>query len=446
LGKGLSRKAWRSGSLPKAGTVAAVVTALALSLSAQDKKKEWKDRTEYDLYESITKTSEPTLWLSTLDKWRSQYPVSDYADVRRQMYLETFRSLDRPREAFNAGVEVLKDNPNNLVALSAIVGYVYRLNPPAPADLDTAEKAASQILGNLDTIYAKDNRPPQMSDADVLKAKPELRLFAQRTNAWIAYTRKDWDRAETELTKVLHLDPKQSQVSYWLGVTLLSQAKTEKQPAALYDFARAASYDGPGAMPAADRQQVQNYLNTVYKKYHGSDEGLAQLIAMAKTSALPAADFKIPSQADIEKQRIEAEEAAARANPMLALWKSIKTELTSDGGAAYFENNMKDAALPGGVNGVTKFKAKLVSINPATRPKELLLAIENGPAADVTLKLDSALPGKMEPGEEIEFEGIAKSYTKDPFMVSFEVEKAKIAGWTGKNDTGKKSVASKKKQ
>jgi hypothetical protein len=107
---------------------------------------------------------------------------------------------------------------------------------------------------------------------------------------------------------------------------------------------------------------------------------------------------------------------------------------------------MKDAALPGGVNGVTKFKGKIVSINPAARPKELLLVIENGPAADVTLKLDSALPGKMEPGEEIEFEGVAKSYTKDPFMVSFEVEKAKIAGWTGKNDAGKKSVASKKKQ
>jgi tetratricopeptide (TPR) repeat protein len=431
--------------LRKAGTIGAVVAALALSLSAQEKKKEWKDRTEYDLYESITKTSEPTLWLSTLDKWRSQYPVTDYADVRRQMYLETYRSLDRPREAFNAAMEVLKDNPNNLVALSAIVGYVYRLNPSSPADLETAEKAAAQILGNLDTVYIKDNRPPQMTDSDVVKAKPELKLFAQRTGAWIAYTRKDWDVAEKELTKVLELDPKQSQVSYWLGVTLLGEAKMEKQPAALYDFARAASYDGTGAMPVADRQQVQNYLNTVYKKFHGSDEGLAQLLATAKTAALPPGDFKIPNLADVQKQKIEAEEAAARANPMLALWKSIKAELTSDSGASYFENNMKDAALPGGVNGVTKFKGKVVSMVPAVRPKEVQLSIENGASPDVTLKLDSALPGKMEPGGELEFEGVAKSYTKEPFMVTFEVEKAKVAGWTGKNDVAKKSASSKKK-
>ncbi len=89
----------------KTVTAAVIMAALALGfsalgLSAQDKKKEWKDRAEYDLYESITKTSDPNLWLSSLDKWRSQYPQSDYADVRRVMYLETYRSLDRPREAF----------------------------------------------------------------------------------------------------------------------------------------------------------------------------------------------------------------------------------------------------------------------------------------------------------------------------------------------------------
>jgi hypothetical protein len=51
----------------------------------------------------------------------------------------------------------------------------------------------------------------------------------------------------------------------------------------------------------------------------------------------------------------------------------------------------------------------------------------------VTLKLDSALPGKMDPGAEIGFSGVADSFTKDPFMVTFTVEKSKIEGWTGKN-------------
>ncbi len=452
----LNDLAWRLAVLFKTGVIALIIVGgLVSSLAAQEKKKEWKDRAEYDLYESITKTQDANAWLEALNKWSSQYPQSDYADVRRQMYLATYRQLNRPRDAFNAANEVLKDNPNNLVALSAIVGYIYPLVPPnqseltpqMTADLDTAEKAASQILSNLDTVYAKDNRPPDMSDDQANKAKPELKVFAQKTLGYIALQRKDFEKAQTELTKTLQLDPNQGQVSFWLGTAILAQNKTkpELQPIALYHFARAAAYDSPGALPATDRKSVQDYLTNVYGKYHGSNEGLPQLLASAKSSAMPPADFKILSNAEIIKARMEAEAAAEKANPMLTLWKSIKKELTSDNGLAYFEANMKDAALPGGANGVERFKGKLVSMSPAVRPKELMLAIENPSVADVTLKLDSALPGKMEPGAELEFEGVARAYTKAPFMVTFEVEKSKLVGWTGKNETPKKSGTTTKK-
>lgn len=439
----------------KSAIAAVVVLSLAPWLGAQEKKKEWKDRGEYDLYESITKTQDPNQWLSTIDKWKAQYPQSDYADVRRQLTLETYRALNKPREAFNAATEVLKDNPNNLVALSAIVGYVYSLvpfgaNPLTPqqqADLDTSDKAAQQILSNLDAIYSKDNRPPAMTDAQAAQAKPQLKAFAQKTLGYIAMERKDYKRAQTELTKALDLDPNQAQVSFWLGTVMLAQNQTnpELQPAALYEFARSAAYDGTGALPATDRKQVQDYLSKVYAQYHGSADGLDKLMASSKMSALPPAGFALKSKVDMERERIEAEEAAAKANPMLALWKRVKQELQGPDGAAYFENNMKGAALPAGVNGVTKFKGKIVSMTPETRPKEIVLAIENGTTPDATLKLDSALPGKMDAGSEIEFDGVAESYTKDPFMVTFNVEKSHVEGWAGRNAPAtKKHTASRK--
>jgi len=54
----------------------------------------------------------------------------------------------------------------------------------------------------------------------------------------------------------------------------------------------------------------------------------------------------------------------------------------------------------------------------------------------------------MEPGEELEFEGTAKSYTKEPFSITFEVEKDKLTGWTGKNaaPAAKKAPAAAKKK
>jgi hypothetical protein len=438
-----SAKTWKMQAFSRTTVTVAAMTVLTLGLSAQEKKKEWKDRAEYDLYETALKAPSSSARLDTLEKWKKQYPQSDYGDVRQQIYLVTYRQLNRPREAFDAAAEVLNDNPNDAAGLATIAGDVYQLSPPSAADLETAAQACTYLLANLDAVYATDKRPADTKEADWAKAKPEMRIFAQKTLGWIYWTRRNMERAEEELTKALQLDPNQGQVSYWLGTAILAQNKTkpERQPVALYHFARAAAYDGPGSLPGADRKQVQAYLGEVYAKYHGSEDGLDAVIASAKMNALPPAAFRIQSSAEVAEAKRKTEEEAARANPMLALWRSLKTVLLSDGGPAYFENGMKDAALPGGVNGVERFRGKLVSMTPAVRPKELVLAIDGPEAGDVTLKLDGSLPGKMAVGSDIEFEGIARAFTKEPFMVMFEVEKSKIVGWSGRNEVPRKTGA-----
>jgi hypothetical protein len=135
---------------------------------------------------------------------------------------------------------------------------------------------------------------------------------------------------------------------------------------------------------------------------------------------------------------------------MLALWLTIKDEWKGPNGQQYFENSMKGAALPGGAEGVKQFKGRVVSHKPAVRPKEIVLAISDAETPEVTLKLDeeSVMPGKAEPGTEIGFEGTAVSYSKDPFMVTFEVEKDNISGWPSAapaRPAGKKKAAAKKK-
>jgi len=414
-----------------------LVGTMTPAAQAQEKKKpDWKDPAEYDLYKPISQTQDPKIWLDALDKWTKQYPQSDLAEARRQLYLETYRQLGRTRDAFRAAADVLRDNPNNLFALSTIVGGIYQIDTPSAADLDLAERAATTILANLDGIYAKENRPEEMSDADAAKAKPEMRLFAQKTAGWIDWTRKDFARAEVELRKAIELDPKQGQVMYWLADAMIEQNKTrpEKQAAALYCFARAAGYDGAGSLPAADRRNLMSYLTASYAKYHGSEEGLADLVTAAKTKPLPPAGFEIRSAAQIARERIEAEQMFDKTHPERALWKDLRATLTTEGGDTYFETKMKDALVP-------RLKGKLVSATPAVKPKELTLAIEN-PAGDVILKLDGSLPGKMEPGGELEFEGIARSFTKDPFIVTFETDKARLTGWTGKTESIKKSSKS----
>jgi hypothetical protein len=270
---------------------------------------------------------------------------------------------------------------------------------------------------------------------------------------WVIDTRKDQSkdnaRAQQDLEKLLQKDPTQAAVAYDLAGTILAQAKQkpETQPMALFYYARAAAYEGPNALPAAERTKVRDYLARVYPQYHGSAQGMDQLLALAKANATPPADFKIESTADIAQDQAKKEAEEAAKNPMLTLWtKTLKENLLKPDGDMFFDMNVKDALLPGGANGVTKFNGKIVSLTPANRPKEVVLAIEKSGVADAKLTFESALPGKMEPGEELEFEGTAKGFTKEPFQITFEVEKEKLVGWTGKNAPASKGKAAAKKK
>jgi hypothetical protein len=436
--KGLSTK-----KFGVAATVIALAFGLVLGLTAQtpaptqEKKKDWKNQMEYDLYDAFQKAATPAAKLTALEKWKQAFPDSDYAEDREEVgFLATYQQLMQWRQVIDTAQGILKTKPNDVPALTAILEAVQKIKPPTPGDLDLLEKTANYMWDNLDTIYAASNKPPAMKEDDWAKVKPQMKPYLVQALLWVVATRKDNVRAQTDLAALLKKDPTQAQVSYALGGAILAVAiankKPDDQPAALYHFARAAAYDGQNSLPADNRKAVQTYLSKAYTTYHGSTDGLDMLLAAAKNSPFPPADFKILSTVDIATAKAKADAEAAAKDPMMTFWvKFLKEPILKED--AYFDMNVKDAALPGGANGVMKFKGKIVSMTPATRPKEIILAIEKPGVGDAKLTLETALPGKMEAGEELQFEGVAKSYTKEPYMITFETEAKQIDGWTGKN-------------
>lgn len=433
------------------------MTALALGLQAQA-KKEWKDRAEFDLYDSIVKETSPQTRLASLEKWKSGYVQSDYADVRLKAYLITYQALNRHRDAIDMAAEILKTEPNDVAALTEIIGYVLTLMPQGNAavtaqhrsDIELGEKTARHVIANVDAIYAPDKKPQGTTDEQWAGAKPTMRNFSQFTIARLAVAAKDNAKAETELAKTIEMDPNNAQASYMLAGNVLAQQKTnpEKMPKALYHYARAATYDGPGALDAATRKQVDAFLTKAYNTYHGSAQGLNDLKAAAKASA--TGTFAIKSTVDLAKEEQAKRDAAAKENPMLAFWSEIKEALNGEGSDAYWAA-MKDAGLPGGKDGVTKFRGKIISLTPENNPKELTISIAGGDTADVKIIMDEPLKGKMDLGLEIGFSGAAKEFSKSPYMITFESSPEDLDGWTGKGPAtparpaGKKAPAAKKK-
>jgi tetratricopeptide (TPR) repeat protein len=384
-----------------------------------EKKKNYKDQQEYTLYDSATKETDANKKLALLNTWKDKYPESDFKLERLQLFLPTYQQLGQPAKMIDTAKEILAIAPKDITALYWITFLTPTLGSSSADTLDTAEKAANGLLVA--------EKPANVKDDDWTKAKSQTDAVAYTTLGWIAMQRKNNDVAEQNFKKSLTINPNAVQVSYWLGTVIIAEKKPEKQAEALYDFARAAAYDGEGALAPAGRKQIDDYLTKVYTTIHGDTTGLAELKTMAKASPTPPADFKIKTAAEIAGEK---EEELKKTNPELALWLNLKGQLLSPEGQTYFDSSMKGAQVP-------KLKGWLVSGKPGVKSKELLVSMEGkDQAPNVTLKLvgsDGAtaapLAGKPVAGVEIEFEGVGDSFAKDPsFMVTFNVEKAKITG------------------
>ena len=271
------------------------IAALAVGLQAQAAKN-WKDRAEFDLFESIRTDTNAATRLPNLEKWKSAYPQSEYGDMRLKIYLVTYQQMNNHRAAFDTATEILKTEPNDAASVQEILGYIRALMPQQAnaalsaqnkADLETAERVDRALLANPDAIYGADKKPQGVADDAWAKTKPTMVNFAQFTLGYIGVAQKDNAKAEAELTKTLQVDATNAQASYMLASTLLAQQKEhpDKMPEALFEYARAASYDGPGALDANTRKQVDTFLTKAYNTYHGSAQGLDQLKMLAKASA-----------------------------------------------------------------------------------------------------------------------------------------------------------------
>jgi tetratricopeptide (TPR) repeat protein len=405
------------------------VFAMALFLSplwtamahGQAAEKKVKDQAEYDLFTAIVKEADNSKKLGLLDQWKQKYPDTEFKQERQEFYLRSYAGLGQYPKVIETAKEIHGANPKHIESLYWTNFLVPGLNAkePAPEAISMADQAGNALLSV--------DMPPNTKPEDWAKAKADLDALAHRTIGWAAMQRKDSAAAQQAFKKSLELKPNQGEVSYWLGTVLRVERTTEAQSAALYYFARAAVLEArEGGLPDAQRKEIDAYLTRAYNGFHGQDDaGLKELKALARKSHLPPGDFKIKSATEIA---IAKEEEFKKSNPPLALWMSLKKELTGDNGEQFFAANMKDAHVPGGAENIQKFKGTLIEAKPAVRPKELVVGLADAAVPEVTLKLDAAVAGKPELGSQLEFEGVPVAFAKDPFMVTFDVEKEKITG------------------
>jgi tetratricopeptide (TPR) repeat protein len=398
----------------------------AAAPSSTAPQKNWKDRAEYDLYDSITKDTNAKTRLEKLKDWEKGYPTTEWIDARRTLYLTTYVGLNDAKNAVEEAKQILAVDPKDFTALYYTMLFTQALyaQNQSPDILDQGEKAAQAILAGIDMP------PPNVTPEQWAKLRPDIELLAHVNLGFIAMQRKNWDAAEAEFQKVLAVSPNNAQVDYWMGTVIASEKKLDKLPVAMFYFARSATIQGTTALTPDAQKTAMTYVQKQYKNFHGSDEGFNDLVAAAKANPAPPAGFSIKNANDIAQAAAANEDEYNKTHPSEALWKNLKMTLTGPEGANYFMT-MKGSE-------VTTLKGKVIKLEPPVKPKTILLAVEdntnNTTTADATLKFEMPLAGKVDEGTELTFEGVADSYTASPFMVVFTVEKEKLHGWTGKNE------------
>jgi hypothetical protein len=261
-----------------------------------------------------------------------------------------------------------------------------------------------------------------------------MQILAWRVLANVAVNKKDNDKAEQWYQKLLENNFKDGEISYSMYSIIRATKKVERYSEALFYLARAATLTkNEGGFDEPQRKQIDDFFIKAYNTYHGADDaGLSDLRKMSLSMAKPPADFRIKTSIEIATEK---ENEFKSKNPQLAFWMHIKKELAGPEGEKFFEERVKGAELPGKIEGTeyTKLKGRLISQKPAANPKELVLQMDttqtNATDGDVTLKLEKPLNGKADPGIELEFNGTAASFAKEPFMVTFDVDKENLSGW-----------------
>jgi tetratricopeptide (TPR) repeat protein len=408
------------------GPVPARMFGQAAAPASAAPQKNWKDRAEFDLFTAITMDTNAKTRLEKLKKWEADYPMTEFIAQRRTLYLTTYVALNDAKNAVDEAKQILADDPKDFTSLYYTMYFTQGLygQNQSPEILDQGEKAAQAVLANIDMP------PPGVAADQWAKLRPDVELLAHVNLGFIAMQRKNWDGAEAEFQKVLMVNPNNAQVDFWMGTVIASEKKLDKLPAAMFYFARAATYQGTGALAPDAQKTALTYVQKQYKNFHGSDDGFNDLLAAAKSSPTPPAGFTIKNANEIAQASAANEEEYNKSHPSEALWANLKMALTAADGANYF-SMMKGSEVP-------TLKGKVIKLEPALKPKTILLAMEdktnNTTTADATLKFEMPLPGKVEEGTELSFEGVADSYTASPFMVVFNVDKDKLHGWTGKNE------------
>lgn len=375
-------------------------------------KKDIKDPAEYNAYVGAVQQADAAAKISGIEAFLSQYPNSVMKEDALELLMGAYQQTNNAAKMNEAAQRLLQANPNNLRAL-ALMAYSKRAaaeaNQNPQQNLAEAAQYAERGLQALKTAA----KPEGMSDADFEKLKSQMSTIFNGVAGIAALQSKNFPQAEERLRAAVQGDPNDLRNVYPLALAYLTATPPDAVNG-LFFIARAAnlSAGSPG------QAQIIAYGKSQYTKYHGSDQGWTDLLALAKTTPMPPQGFTItqyvpPTPAEQAAEIIKNKTPDEIKKLSFAEWELVLSAGKPEGAEKVW-NVIKGLPL------------QMEGIVISAAPTKLEIAASQDDIekkrADIELTMMGPIPARLMPkeGATLDFEGTPASYTPSPFVMVME--------------------------
>jgi tetratricopeptide (TPR) repeat protein len=373
-----------------------------------------KDPAEYNAYVGAIQQKDPAAQISGLEAFMAQYPNSVMKVAALQTLMQDYQQTGNQQKTIDTATKLVAADPTNVRAM-ALLAYFDRLkaqggDPNAKQDLADAKKYGQMGLDAL----PKFTKPEGTSDADYQKMKDQMAGIFNAAIGIADLTDKDYDDARKDLRAAADLNPTDFSIVYPLALAYAGPTppdpKIPPDPINAIWYAARASVVAPSPQY---QQQIEKYARNQYIKYHGGDDGWTDVLAQAKASPTPPANFTIKPAPTPPEQAHNMVVSTPPDKMDFATWEFVLSNGTKEDQDVVW-NAIK--GKPVQMNG-TVIKATAEEFDIAGSSDDI-----EAKKADITLTFEEKVPLKLIPkeGASLDFQGEPASYTPNPFMMVME--------------------------
>jgi len=368
-----------------------------------------KNPAEYNAYVGAVQQQDPNAKISGLEAFVTQYPDSVVKKDALEVLMGAYQQTQNAAKTSETAERLLQVDPNNMRAL-ALLAYTARTN--VQANVDPAKNLPLMKQYGEKGLAALPNytKPEGVSDADFQKLKDQMSAIFNAAVGLAAYQDKDYPNAAKSLRVAADASPTDFSLVYPLALAYI-----QSNPP---DFLNGIWYAARASVVAPQQYQasLEKYAKAQYVKYHGGDDGWAEVLAQAKASPAPPAGGLVIKPAPTPAEQAHTLATTKKPEEMdFAEWQLVLTKGSPEDAATVW-NAIKGKSL--------QFQALLLKASANSLDLAASLDDIDAKKKDVELAMRAEIPAKLlaglKEGTQIQVAGTPASYTPDPFLITME--------------------------